>query len=306
LLVALFSALALLGGMVVVALINQANPASVSTDYKNEDWEVPPVTTQPPPLEKPGNKAEMTTLTKDNPLYAMSLESPVRCDLELLPGREQDDQELQASLQTYVGCLTRVWGPTLKQAGYTAFQPKLTVYPEGETVTTGCGTQQSHNAFYCTLDQQIYISQDVLDVLSADVSQARIVFNLIIAHEYGHVIQGQSGILLSGHMSVDDANDSEKQETSRRIETQADCFAGAALGSLEQGLKLTDTDRQDILEVTADVGDDRLNERANGDPDEAGDHGKSQNRRLWAERGLNSGGSLGQCNTFNAPASEVE
>ena len=78
--------------MVVVALINQANPASVSTDYKNEDWEVPPVTTQPPPLEKPGNKAEMTTLTKDNPLYAMSLESPVRCDLELLPGREQDDQ----------------------------------------------------------------------------------------------------------------------------------------------------------------------------------------------------------------------
>lgn len=303
---ALFSALALLGGMVVVALINQANPASVSTDYKNEDWEVPPVTTQPPPLEKPGNKAEMTTLTKDNPLYAMSLESPVRCDLELLPGREQDDQELQASLQTYVGCLTRVWGPTLKQAGYTAFQPKLTVYPEGETVTTGCGTQQSHNAFYCTLDQQIYISQDVLDVLSADVSQARIVFNLIIAHEYGHVIQGQSGILLSGHMSVDDANDSEKQETSRRIETQADCFAGAALGSLEQGLKLTDTDRQDILEVTADVGDDRLNERANGDPDKAGDHGKSQNRRLWAERGLNSGGSLGQCNTFNAPASEVE
>ena len=90
---ALFSALALLGGMVVIALINQANPASVSTDYKNEDWEVPPVTSQPPPLAKPENKAEMTTLTKDNPLYTMSLESPVRCDLELLPGREQDDQE---------------------------------------------------------------------------------------------------------------------------------------------------------------------------------------------------------------------
>ena len=303
---ALFSALALLGGMVVIALINQANPASVSTDYKNEDWEVPPVTSQPPPLAKPENKAEMTTLTKDNPLYTMSLESPVRCDLELLPGREQDDQELQASLQTYVGCLTRVWGPTLKQAGYTAFQPKLTVYPEGETIATGCGNQKSHNAFYCTLDQQIYISQDVLDVLSADVSKARVVFNLIIAHEYGHVVQGQSGILLSGHMAVDNADDSEKMDAKRRLETQADCFAGAALGSLEQGLKLTDTDRQDILAVTADVGDDRLNERANGDPDKVGDHGKSENRRLWAERGLNSGGSLGQCNTFNAPASEVE
>jgi hypothetical protein len=306
LLVALFSALALLTGMVAIAFFNQTNPASISTDYKNEDWEVPPVTTQPPPLVKPEDRAEITTLTKDNPLYNTSLESPVRCDLELLPGREQDDQELQTRLQTYVGCLTRVWGPTLKQAGYTAFQPKITVFPEGETIATGCGNQKSHNAFYCTLDQQIYISQDVLDVLSADVSKARIVFNLIIAHEYGHAVQGQAGILASGHMLIDDSDESEKLETSRRLETQADCFAGAALGSLWQGLKLTDADRQDILATTTDIGDDKLSERNNGDPDEAGNHGKSQNRRLWVERGLNSGGSLGQCNTFNAPASEVE
>ena len=304
--VALFSALALLTGMVAIAFFNQTNPTSVSSDYKNEDWEVPPVTTQPPPLTKPENKAEITTLTKDNPLYNVSLESPVRCDLELLPGREQDDQELQASLQTYVGCLTRVWGPTLKQAGYTAFQPKLTVFPEGETVATGCGNQQSHNAFYCGLDQQIYISQDVLDVLSADVSKARIVFNLIIAHEYGHVVQGQSGILLSGHTLIDSSGESEKWETSRRLETQADCFAGAALGSLWQGLDLTETDRQDILATTTDIGDDKLIERHKGDLNEPKGHGKGQNRRLWVERGLDSGGSLSKCNTFNAPASEVE
>jgi len=107
-------------------------------------------------------------------------------------------------------------------------------------------------------------------------------------------------------MLIDDSDESEKLETSRRLETQADCFAGAALGSLWQGLKLTDADRQDILATTTDIGDDKLSERNNGDPDEAGNHGKSQNRRLWVERGLNSGGSLGQCNTFNAPASEVE
>ena len=303
---ALFSALALLGGMVVIALINQANPASVSTDYKNEDWEVPPVTSQPPPLVKPESKAEITTLTKDNSLYNMSLESPVRCDLELLPGREQDDQELQASLQTYVGCLTRVWGPTLKQAGYTAFQPKITVFPEGETIATGCGNQKSHNAFYCTLDQQIYISQDVLDVLSADVSKARVVFNLIIAHEYGHTMQGQSGILASGNALANRDSKSKAMETSRRLETQADCFAGAAMSSLWQGLKLTDADRQDALNIITDLGDDKLRERNNGDPDEEGDHGKGRNRRTWMERGLNSKGSLGQCNTFTASSEEVE
>ena len=301
LLVALFSALTLLVGMVAIAVLN-----TVSNGYQNEDWEVPPVTTQPPPLKIPENTTEATQLTENNALYNNSLASPVRCDLELLPGDKQDDEKLQAHLQTYVSCLTRVWGPTLKAAGYEAFQPRITVFPEGETINTGCGKQESHSAFYCMSDQQIYIAQDVLDVLSTDVSKARIVFNLIIAHEYGHTIQGQTGILASQRWLADDSSNEEGLEMSRRIETQADCFAGAAMSSLWQGLQLTDEDRQDILATTVDIGDDKLSERYEGNPDKAGNHGKSQSRRLWVERGLDSHGSLGACNTFTAPSEEVE
>ena len=301
LLVALISALVLLAGMIAIALLNQINQ-----NYQNDDWEVPPVTTQPPPLKLPETRSEARQLTENNALYNDSLASPVRCDLELLPGDKQNDEELQAHLQAYLGCLTRVWGPTLEKAGYTAFQPKITVFPEGETINTGCGKQESQNAFYCMSDQQIYLAQDVLDVLSTDVSKARIVFNLIIAHEYGHTIQGQTGIIASGHVLADRSVKGESLETSRRIETQADCFAGAALGSLWQGLNLTDQDRQDILSTTEDIGDDRLSERHNGTPDRAGNHGKSQSRRLWMERGLDSKGSLGACNTFAAPSNEVE
>ena len=39
-----------------------------------------------PPVVVPKNNAEAKTLTENNPLYSTSLESPVRCDLELLPG----------------------------------------------------------------------------------------------------------------------------------------------------------------------------------------------------------------------------
>ena len=173
-------------------------------------------------------------------------------------------------------------------------------------VITGCGTQESQNAFYCAADQRIYIAQDMLDVLSTDLSKARAIFNLIIAHEYGHTIQGQSGILVSGNALAKRDSDSKAIEISRRLETQADCFAGAAMSSLWQGLKLTDADRQDILNIIMDLGDDKLRERNNGDPNEEGDHGKGKNRHTWLERGLNSGGSLGQCNTFTAPSGEVE
>ena len=49
-----------------------------------------------------------------------------------------------------------------------------------------------------------------------------------------------------------------------------------------------------------------MRERQNNDPDEEGDHGKGKNRHAWLERGLNSKGSLGQCNTFTAPSDEIE
>ena len=307
LLVALFSALTLLIGMVVISFINnQPDSTTVSTDYKNEDWKVPTVDETPPPVVVPKNNAEAKTLTENNPLYSTSLESPVRCDLELLPGGKQKDEELEANLQAYLGCLTRVWGPTLEKAGYKTFQPKITVFPEGGTVTTECGKQKSQNAFYCAADQRIYIAQDMLDVLSTDLSKARAIFNLIIAHEYGHTIQGQSGILVSGNALAKSGSDSKAMEISRRLETQADCFAGAAMSSLWQGLKLTDADRQDILNIIMDLGDDKLRERNNGDPNEEGDHGKGKNRHMWLERGLNSNGSLGQCNTFTASSGEVE
>lgn len=307
LLVALFSALTLLIGMVTISLINsKPGSTTVSTDYKNENWKVPTVDETPPPIVFPKNRAEEKTLTESNPLYNTSLESPVRCDLELLSGGKQNDKELEAYLQSYLGCLTRVWGPTLEKAGYKTFQPKVTVFPEGGTITTECGREKSRNAFYCSADQRIYIAQDILDVLSSNLSKARAIFILVIAHEYGHTIQGQSGILVSGSALGRRSSESKALEMSRRIETQADCFAGAAMSSLWQGLKLTDADRQDILNVTTNLGDDKLRERSNGDPNEEGDHGKGKNRHTWLERGLNSGGSLGQCNTFTAPSGEVE
>ena len=308
LLVALAGATTLLVGMLIMVVFQTLNgndqPQTVSVEYQNEDWELPPVTSNPPPLPFPEDEQEAKKVTDANDLYDVSLASPVRCDLPLLQGGKVADEELSKHLQNYIGCLTRVWGPALQQAGYKAYQPKITVFPEGETVTTGCGTSKSQNAFYCGADQQLYIAQDILDVLSTDVDQARSVFDLIIAHEYGHAIQGRSGILGGKHVLESDLSKSQALELNRRNETQADCFAGAAMSSLWKGLNLTDQDREDIIKTTFEIGDDQLAERHNL-PNTTGDHGTGANRRLWLERGLGAQ-TLGSCNTYTAPSGEVE
>jgi len=268
--------------MVVFQTLNgNDQPQTVSVEYQNEDWELPPVTSNPPPLPFPEDEQEAKKVTDANDLYDVSLASPVRCDLPLLQGGKVADEELSKHLQNYIGCLTRVWGPALQQAGYKAYQPKITVFPEGETVTTGCGTSKSQNAFYCGADQQLYIAQDILDVLSTDVDQARSVFDLIIAHEYGHAMQGRSGILGGKHVLESDLSKSQALELNR-----------------------TDQDREDIIKTTFEIGDDQLAERHNL-PDTTGDHGTGANRRLWLERGLGAQ-TLSSCNTYTAPSGEVE
>ena len=306
----LFAALGLAGVVLILLLVaaltspSKAGPNQPDTQYQNEEWEVPPVSNNPPELPIPESDAEARTWLTNNDIYQVALANPVRCDLALLPGSEIDDDTLKTHLQGYISCLTRVWGPALEQAGFEAYQPQITVYPAGGTVQTACGTVESQNALFCPSDQRIYISQDVADVLTADTQDSRIVFDLIIAHEYGHAMQARSGLLAASRILSSDTGDNESLEYSRRTETQADCFAGTAMNSLSTGLGITDEDRRDILQISFEIGDDQLMKRQ-GVPVEPGNHGIGENRRLWVDRGLTAD-SLGICNTFDAPSSEVK
>ncbi len=280
--------------------IRQNPPA---TRYQNESWELPPITSSPPELPMPKTEAEARTWLTGNKIYDITLASPVRCELELLPAGSVNDDALEKYLQKYIGCLTRVWGPALEQAGYIAYQPQITVFPAGDSIQTPCGTINSQNAFYCSSDQRIYISQDVADALTTDTQQSRVLFNLVIAHEYGHAMQGRTGILAAEH-GITAMEEDNALEMSRRFEVQADCFAGNAMNSLSEGLGITDQDRQDILQISYEIGDDQLMKRSGQTP-EPGGHGTGDNRRMWVKRGLGAS-SLGICNAYAAPSSEVK
>ncbi|SDE02546.1 neutral zinc metallopeptidase [Auraticoccus monumenti] len=289
-----------LGALVLVNLSGVGGSREVA--YENEDYEVPPESATPPALpDYPTTFDDAYVALEENPLYVQTMPEPVRCELPAGNPWEMGDDELDAYITEEMACLTRVWQPALNAAGWAEVRPQVTVY--SDSVTSGCGSMQGEeavNAFYCPADQSVYFSTLMFEYLP-DLRQPNIAA-LVMAHEYGHNVQARSNLLIPGQLLVANTDDEGTQlELSRRLEVQADCFAGSFFTSTRTSLGLTEEDFAGMEQALFNIGDDQLT----GDPDVVGNHGHGDNRQLWGARGWTST-ALSVCNSFIAPSSEVE
>jgi uncharacterized protein len=166
-------------------------------------------------------------------------------------------------------------------------QPTLVVFAEG--VSTGCGNATSAvGPFYCPRDKKLYIDPGFYGVMEkklkapGDFAQA-----YVIAHEVGHHVQNLIG---STKVNVPGENDNQ---TSVRVELQADCLAGVWGHSAKSTLAINDEDLKEALNAAHAIGDDALG-HANTDDYT---HGSSVQRIRWFKRGFESGDAR-ECDTF--------
>ena len=283
-----------LGGILFVWL---TGGNSVQADYQNESYDPPPADTDPDPIPIPSS-SEYETVMQSNEIYSQTIPSPVRCEIGAIDPSTATDTEVQEYLNNMTACLMRVWDNTVQDAGYTIPRPTVTVY--SGTVTTKCGEASDHNAFYCSADQQVYFATNVLDIVPADLRNTSMPLTVILAHEFGHAIQGRTEILAAAKLEAYDLPEHEAYVYSRRLEVQADCLSGMYIGSVSQSMGYTDADRETASQLYYDFGDDVLS----GDKAVWGNHGLGATRRTWGTKGMGTT-DVGTCNTFSATDAEV-
>jgi predicted metalloprotease len=213
--------------------------------------------------------------------------------------------EMGRFVSAILGSTEVEWKDTFAQAGKTYEPPTLVMF-SGAT-QSACGfAQAAMGPFYCPIDQKVYLDTSFFQDLerrfrACDVGSKTCQFSqaYVIAHEIGHHVQNQLGILTKVQEAQSGMDKAEANALQVRVELQADCLAGVWANRAQAKWQFIEPgDVEAALQTASAIGDDRLQRRTQGYvvPD-AFTHGTSAQRTRWFMTGLKSG-QVASCDTF--------
>ena len=214
------------------------------------------------------------------------------------------NQSDACAVDLFTNSVQDYWSRAYPEQTGKQYEPITTVRFPGST-SSACGTASSQmGPFYCPNDRLVYLDTTFFkDMLQGQLGAEGGTFAIgyVIAHEYGHHIEDQLGLL--GRIRTQQGPKSDAV----RIELMADCLAGAwAKGAQEtkdangQAI-ITDLTQDDVkraIDAAQAVGDDRIQQRTSGRvaPDSF-THGTAAQRMRWFDQGMRVGTIKG-CDTF--------
>jgi uncharacterized protein len=213
----------------------------------------------------------------------------------------EKDKEMGDFVSVVLAGTEDVWRTVFSEGGQQYQEPHLVLFTD--QVQSACGfAGAATGPFYCPGDEKVYLDLSFFDEMQVKLgAPGDFALAYVIAHEVGHHVQKQLGIMDQVMSRRGRVSEREFSQLQVRLELQADFLAGVwahyakqAAGYLEEG------DIEEGLNAASAVGDDRIQRQTQGYvvPD-AFTHGTSEQRVRWFKKGLDTG-DINQGDTFGA------
>jgi uncharacterized protein len=212
---------------------------------------------------------------------------------------EEDDME--RFVRVVLAGTEDVWTTIFQQSNKSYRQPTLVLFRD--QVQSACGyASAASGPFYCPGDEKVYIDLAFFDDLKSKFgAYGDFAIAYVLAHEIGHHVQNQLGILNNVNSQRSRMSETSSNQLLVRLELQADFLAGMWAHYDEQMFhSLEAGDIDEAMNAASSVGDDVLQRRYQGRviPD-AFTHGTAAQRKEWFRKGYTTG-DFEQGDTFNA------
>lgn len=212
------------------------------------------------------------------------------------------DDETTDFVRAILGETEDVWSAIFERSGERYEAPRLVLF-DGRVQTACGGATSASGPFYCPGDRQVYLDVSFFREMQAQLGGGGdFAYAYVIAHEVGHHVQNLTGVFARTEAARrQGAPMAGSSGLSVRQELQADCYAGVwAHDAQARHQWLESGDVEEALNTATAIGDDRLQQRSQGEvvPD-AFTHGSAEQRVRWFKQGFDSG-ELRSCDTFAA------
>lgn len=211
-----------------------------------------------------------------------------------------EEEQMAQFVSVVLADTEEIWGKIFAESGSTYRQPKLVLF-SGQ-IQSACGyATEASGPFYCPSDEKVYIDLSFCkDLQEKYGAYGDFAIAYVIAHEVGHHVQNQMGILEQVSNERSGLSETRANQLTVRLELQADFLAGVWAHYADKMLNTIEAgDIEEALNAASSIGDDVLQMKYQGRvvPD-AFTHGTAAQRSGWLRKGWETG-DINQGDTFS-------